>query len=111
MRCRAMRRARSTSPPCAKCSQSPPPPIWQGRRNRPASIANRPSSQKENEEMLSMTRKNLSLLAAAAAFTLIAGQSAMAQKKYDTGATDSEIKLGNVEPYRLRALAYGTCGQ
>jgi branched-chain amino acid transport system substrate-binding protein len=58
-----------------------------------------------------MTRKNLSLLAAAAAFTLIAGQSAMAQKKYDTGATDSEIKIGNVEAYSGPASAYGIIGK
>jgi ABC-type branched-subunit amino acid transport system substrate-binding protein len=61
--------------------------------------------------MLSMNRKNLSLLAAAAAFTLIAIQSAIAQKKYDTGATDSEIKIGNVEAYSGPASAYGIIGK
>jgi ABC-type branched-subunit amino acid transport system substrate-binding protein len=58
-----------------------------------------------------MTRKNLSLLAAAAVFTLIAGHSAMAQKKYDTGASDSEIKIGNVEAYSGPASAYGIIGK
>src|SRR5689334_22687504 len=61
--------------------------------------------------MLSMKRKTLSLLAAAATFTLIATQSAMAQKKYDTGATDSEIKIGNVEAYSGPASAYGIIGK
>ncbi len=58
-----------------------------------------------------MKRKTLSLLAAAATFTLIATQSAMAQKKYDTGASDSEIKIGNVEAYSGPASAYGIIGK
>jgi branched-chain amino acid transport system substrate-binding protein len=69
------------------------------------------SNQEENEEMPSMKRKTLSLLAAAATFTIIASQSAMAQKKYDTGATDSEIKIGNVEAYSGPASAYGIIGK
>jgi branched-chain amino acid transport system substrate-binding protein len=58
-----------------------------------------------------MKRKTLSLLAAAATFTVVASQSAMAQKKYDTGATDSEIKIGNVEAYSGPASAYGIIGK
>jgi branched-chain amino acid transport system substrate-binding protein len=61
--------------------------------------------------MFSMKRKTLSLLAAAATFIVIASQSAMAQKKYDTGATDSEIKIGNVEAYSGPASAYGIIGK
>ncbi len=57
-----------------------------------------------------MTRK-LPLLAAAAAFSLLATQSALAQKKYDTGATDTEIKIGNVEAYSGPASAYGVIGK
>ena len=33
--------------------------------------------------------------------------SAVAQKKYDTGATDSEIKIGNIMPYSGPLSAYG----
>src|SRR5215813_8821492 len=36
--------------------------------------------------------------------------SALAQKKYDTGATDTEIKIGNIMPYSGPASAYGTTG-
>src|SRR6202023_1176013 len=36
---------------------------------------------------------------------------AMAQKKYDTGATDSEIKIGNIMPYSGPASAYGVVGK
>src|ERR1700739_121499 len=60
--------------------------------------------------MLSMNKK-LPLLAAAAAFSLLATQSALAQKKYDTGATDTEIKIGNVEAYSGPASAYGVIGK
>src|SRR5215510_2661435 len=55
--------------------------------------------------------KKLPLLAAAAAFTLFAGQTAFAQKKYDTGATDTEIKIGHVVAYSRPASAYGIIGK
>ncbi len=37
--------------------------------------------------------------------------SALAQKKYDTGATDTEIKIGNIMPYSGPASAYGIIGK
>jgi branched-chain amino acid transport system substrate-binding protein len=40
-----------------------------------------------------------------------AASAAMAQKKYDSGATDTEIKLGNIMPYSGPASAYGIIGQ
>ena len=36
---------------------------------------------------------------------------AMAQKKYDPGATDKEIKIGNTNPYSGPASAYGQIGK
>ncbi|HYM31328.1 MAG TPA: ABC transporter substrate-binding protein [Candidatus Cybelea sp.] len=48
-------------------------------------------------------------LAAALAF-LVAGGAA-AQKKYDPGATDTEIKIGQTMPYSGGASAYGTIGR
>jgi branched-chain amino acid transport system substrate-binding protein len=39
------------------------------------------------------------------------GGSALAQKKYDTGATDTEIKIGNTMPYSGPASAYGVIGK
>ena len=36
---------------------------------------------------------------------------ALAQKKYDPGATDKEIKIGNIMPYSGPASAYGTIGK
>ena len=42
--------------------------------------------------------------------TLTSG-AALAQKKYDTGATDTEIKIGNIMPYSGPASAYGVIGK
>src|SRR6202171_1484537 len=47
---------------------------------------------------------------AAIVFAATAG-SAVAQKKYDTGATDTEIKIGNIMPYSGPASAYGVIGK
>jgi len=53
------------------------------------------------------------LAVASAALTLLAasGSGALAQKKYDTGATDTEIKIGNIMPYSGPASAYGVIGK
>ena len=50
---------------------------------------------------------------ASAAFAILAASSsgALAQKKYDTGATDTEIKIGNIMPYSGPASAYGVIGK
>src|SRR5246127_5344640 len=55
-------------------------------------------------------RIGLSATAALGVAALLAG-TAVAQKKYDTGATDSEIKIGNTNPYSGPASAYGTIGK
>ena len=56
---------------------------------------------------------NLRLGAVSAALALLAASSsgALAQKKYDTGATDTEIKIGNIMPYSGPASAYGVIGK
>jgi branched-chain amino acid transport system substrate-binding protein len=41
----------------------------------------------------------------------VAGSSAFAQKKYDIGATDTEIKIGNIMPYSGPASAWGVIGR
>jgi branched-chain amino acid transport system substrate-binding protein len=41
----------------------------------------------------------------------IAATPASSQKKYDTGATDTEIKIGNIMPYSGPASAYGVIGK
>jgi branched-chain amino acid transport system substrate-binding protein len=53
------------------------------------------------------------LATAAATFAFVAAMSsgALAQKKYDTGATDTEIKIGSIMPYSGPASAYGIIGK
>ncbi|HTG08612.1 MAG TPA: ABC transporter substrate-binding protein [Bradyrhizobium sp.] len=53
------------------------------------------------------------LAIASAAFIVLATSSsgALAQKKYDVGATDTEIKIGNIMPYSGPASAYGVIGK
>ena len=46
-----------------------------------------------------------------ALITFAATGSALAQKKYDTGATDTEIKIGHIVPYSGPASAYGVIGK
>ena len=50
-------------------------------------------------------------LSAALVGLAIAATPASAQKKYDTGVTDTEIKIGNIMPYSGPASAYGVIGK
>src|SRR5437763_3863781 len=54
----------------------------------------------------------LRLGAFSVALAILAASStgALAQKKYDIGATDTEIKIGNIVPYSGPASAYGVIG-
>jgi branched-chain amino acid transport system substrate-binding protein len=60
-----------------------------------------------------MLARPMRVAALPAALVLLAGTitSALAQKKYDTGATDTEIKIGNMIPYSGPASAYGLIGK
>jgi len=46
-----------------------------------------------------------------AAIATFACSAAFAQKKYDSGATDTEIRIGNIMPYSGPASAYGVIGK
>src|ERR1700735_1442367 len=59
----------------------------------------------------SLLGSSLISVAAATALVVLTSQGALAQKKYDTGATDTEIKIGNVEAYSGPASAYGVIGK
>ncbi len=62
-----------------------------------------------------MTRTNRLPAASAVASILSAAvllaSPALAQKKYDTGASDTEIRIGNINPYSGPASAYGAIGK
>ncbi|HTO61155.1 MAG TPA: ABC transporter substrate-binding protein [Bradyrhizobium sp.] len=52
------------------------------------------------------------LAALSAALTIVVATSAnAAEKKYDTGATDTEIKIGNIMPYSGPASSYSVIGK
>jgi branched-chain amino acid transport system substrate-binding protein len=50
-------------------------------------------------------------LIASVAMCVVSATPAAAQKKYDTGASDTEIRIGNIMPYSGPASAYGTIGK
>jgi ABC-type branched-subunit amino acid transport system substrate-binding protein len=58
-----------------------------------------------------MTNGFFKLAAASAVAALLAMTSAHAQKKYDTGANDTEIKVGQTVPFSGPASAYATIGK
>jgi branched-chain amino acid transport system substrate-binding protein len=55
--------------------------------------------------------RQLRIAALTTAIIAFASGTALAQKKYDTGATDTEIKIGNIMPYSGPASAYGVIGK
>ena len=55
--------------------------------------------------------KKLAVLSTALGLLTASSSGALAQKKYDTGATDTEIKIGNIMPYSGPASAYGVIGK
>jgi branched-chain amino acid transport system substrate-binding protein len=55
--------------------------------------------------------KNGKKIALAALLATLLASTAEAQKKYDPGATDTEIKVGNIMPYSGPASAYATIGK
>jgi hypothetical protein len=52
--------------------------------------------------------RTISALAASVLLLALGSGAAMAQKKNDTGATDTEIRIGNIAPYSGPASAYAT---
>src|SRR5881628_1138615 len=60
--------------------------------------------------MLSTHQLRIAAFSTAVIASVAFSGSALAQKKYDTGATDTEIKIGNIMPYSGPASAYGVIG-
>jgi branched-chain amino acid transport system substrate-binding protein len=60
---------------------------------------------------MSTTRRGLVVGGVSAAALASASGLALAQKKYDDGATDKEIKIGNTNPYSGPVSAYGAIGK
>jgi ABC-type branched-subunit amino acid transport system substrate-binding protein len=68
-------------------------------------------STKTREIKMPAIQLRLGALSAAIAVLAVTTSGALAQKKYDTGATDTEIKIGNIMPYSGPASAYGVIGR
>src|SRR5450631_1999480 len=58
-----------------------------------------------------MSTRQLLVSATVVAGLALGTSSALAQKKYDPGASDTEIKIGQTMPYSGPASAYGTIGR
>ena len=57
------------------------------------------------------TNRRTFLAGVSSAAALSASGTAFAQKKYSEGASDTEIKIGNTNPYSGPASAYGVIGK
>ncbi len=66
---------------------------------------------REQEERINMRNGFFRLVTATALTVALTASSAYAQKKYDTGATDTEIKIGQTNPFSGPASAYATIGK
>jgi len=64
-----------------------------------------------SEERINMRNGFFHLASATALALALSVSSATAQKKYDTGATDTEIKVGQTVPFSGPASAYATIGK
>ncbi|QOZ30997.1 ABC transporter substrate-binding protein [Bradyrhizobium sp. CCBAU 53421] len=60
---------------------------------------------------MTAARPSLTALLSAFALILTSCNVALAQKTYDTGASDTEIRIGNTAPYSGPASAYGVIGR
>jgi ABC-type branched-subunit amino acid transport system substrate-binding protein len=89
-----------------KCDRLPA-----GRRL--ATLPHNKNSTSDNvgERTMPGRRANLATLTMLAVAGALAAAPAWAEKKYDPGATDSEIKIGNIMPYSGPASSYGVIGR
>src|ERR1700739_1207395 len=78
--------------------------------------ARRASNQKRHnhsnrEASMAAIQSRLVAFSAGAAVLIATGSGALAQKQYDPGANDTEIKIGNIMPYSGPASSYGVIGK
>ena len=84
--------------------------IGRKTRKRPRSKQTHSLVHREKRNVHNVARR-FSAFSTAIILLAATGSSAIAQKKYDTGATDTEIKIGNIMPYSGPASAYGVIGK
>ena len=90
------------------------PGKWYSIRTAPQKILNEEQGAHTNIQGRSgmpVVTSRLAIASAALMLLAVSSSGALAQKKYDTGATDTEIKIGNIMPYSGPASAYGVIGK
>jgi len=95
----------ATEPPGSSRVRDTQSALQMQRRNAPGL-----SRDRHQEGKMGMSKLCLTALLALGLAALTAATAA-AQKKYDPGATDAEIKIGNTMPYSGPASAYGVIGK
>jgi branched-chain amino acid transport system substrate-binding protein len=60
---------------------------------------------------MSFVTRRMAAFSTAIILLAASGSSALAQKKYDPSVTDTEIKIGNINPYSGPASAYSATGR
>src|SRR6202163_4056874 len=83
---------------------------WATRKGRTRS-SKRTDATDRKRFIMPAFRDRLYVLSATIIVLAATSTGAIAQKKYDTGATDTEIKIGNIMPYSGPASAYGVIGK
>src|ERR1700678_596101 len=71
----------------------------------------RTHTSKNGRSAMPVASSRLAIASAALMMLATSSSGALAQKKYDPGATDTEIKIGNIMPYSGPASAYATIGK
>jgi branched-chain amino acid transport system substrate-binding protein len=80
-------------------------------RKREEETVRRRARPARRQLMLRVLKEILRTLVLSAIVVVASVAFAAAQKKYDTGVTDTEIKIGNIMPYSGPASAYGIIGK
>src|SRR5438876_8532377 len=82
-----------------------------GKSRKALPNKNKTRSTETKEIHMPAIQLRLGAFSAAIAMLAVTSGGALAQKKYDTGATDTEIKIGNITPYSGPLSAYGVIGK
>ena len=94
-----------------------PPPFIQYRRSKTRALIRSAEDTAtidkslRNEERNDMKNGFFHLTAGAAVAIALSASPALAQKKYDTGASDTEIKIGQTVPFSGPASVYASIGK
>src|SRR5271169_1510828 len=91
------------SPACAGCPR-------RMRHLRAIDPASKLSRADQGRMTMRITRRVLTVAVSSLALAVMAG-AAKAEKMYGPGASDTEIKIGNTNPYSGNASAYGAIGK